>query len=271
MRHFHAPARRPAMRARRWATPFLKSAGLAAFAAAGTYGVLEARNWVTSGDTLPLRSIAVQGVSADRIPEIMAYAEVSEGMPLFGIELDVVRAKVGTHPFVADARVRRVPPDTLEIDVTPRIPFALGVVEGRLYLVDETGTPLKAAQPGDGLDLPVLSGISVDEWHRPSSPGIALGLSVIKNYLAAGAPGGALAEVNIDATGRPTAVLEHGARVVLGRGDLTQTMERLARVWQALTRQERIVSEIRLDDSHRPERVAVRLRGPLEVVGPPGG
>lgn len=271
MRHLHATVRRPAGKTRRWGAPFLKSAGLAVFAAAGTYGVLETRDWMTSGDTLPLRSIAVQGVSADRIPEIIAYAEVEEGMPLFGIELEVVRAKVGTHPFVADARVRRIPPDTLEIDVTPRNAVAVGVVEGRLYLVDEQGTPLKAAHPGDGLDLPVLSGVPVEEWHRPSSPVIALGLSVIKQYLAAGAPGGALAEVNIDATGRPTAILEHGERVVLGRGDLTETMERLGRVWQTLMRQERNVSEIRLDDSHRPERVAIRLRGQPEVVGPPGG
>ncbi|MFZ9889346.1 MAG: cell division protein FtsQ/DivIB [Myxococcota bacterium] len=271
MRHVHPPVRRPAERAHRWVGPLLKSAGFAAFAAAGTYGVLQSRDWLTAGDTLPLRSVAVQGVSAERIPEIIAYAEVREGMPLFGIDLEAVRARVGSHPFVADARVRRVPPDTLEIHVTSRAPLALAAVEGRLYLLDDTGVPFKIAQPGDGLDLPVITGVPQHEWQTPQSPLVSLGLVVIKSHQAAGAPGGALAEVNIDAAGRPTAILQHGERVVLGRGDLTETMERLGRVWQALERQERAVSEIRLDDSHRPERVAVRLRVQPEVVGQPGG
>lgn len=257
----------------------VKGGALVGLAALGAVGVVEARAWLTEGDVLPLRSVAVSGVADDRAREIVAYAEVSQGEPLLALDLDVVKARVEQHPFVASANVRRVPPDGLEIEVMERRPRALLAVGGSLYLVDERGAPQKRARPGDGLDLPLITGLEADAFDEAEtsegadevSPAVSRALRVIDAHEAAGAPGGPLAEVWMETSERPVAVLADGTRVVLGEGDPEHKMTRLGRVLSALARQGKGADRVRLDDDRRPERVAVRLRARPEMGEKPEG
>lgn len=262
----------------------LKGALFVGVAAAGAVGVVRLDGWLRSDDVLPLRSVAVAGVSGERAREVVAYAEVSQGEPLLGVDLDVVKARVEQHPFVDTASVRRVPPDGLEIEVRERRPRALVALDGVLYLVDERGAPQKRAMPGDGLDLPVITGIGADAFAGtftggeesggavlPAPDALGVALRVLASHEAAGAPGGALAEVRMETAERPVAVLADGTRVVLGEGDYDEKMARLSRVMEALSRQGKGAERVRLDDDRRPERVAVRLRARPEMGEKPEG
>lgn len=255
--------------------PVVKAAAFLGLAGLGAAGVVHTSAWLREGDVLPLRSVAVSGVEGERAREVVAYAEVAQGEPLLSLDLDLVKARVEQHPFVARANVRRVPPDGLEIEVEERVPRALVSVEGALYLVDGRGAAQKRARPGDGLDLPVITGLPSSVFEGLGSdevaPAVALALRVLDAHDAAGAPGGALAEVFMETPERPVAVLDDGTRVVLGEGDLDRKMARLGRVVSALSRQGKGAERVRLDDDRRPERVAVRLRARPEMGEGPEG
>lgn len=249
--------------------PPLRAAAFLGMAGLGAAGVVHLGSWLREGDVLPLRSVAVAGVEGERAREVVAYAEVRQGEPLLSLDLDIVKARVEQHPFVERAHVRRVPPDGLEIEVEERAPRALLSVDGALYLLDERGAAQKRARAGDGLDLPLITGLSAEIFENLESdevaPAVSLALRVIEAHEAAEAPGGTLAEVFMETPERPVAVLEDGTRVILGEGDFEEKMARLVRVTSALSRQGRGAERVRLDDDRRPERVAVRLRARPEM------
>lgn len=270
-RHGTSSSASPVARGARLGTA-LKSGLLIGLAAAGAVGVVRTDAWLRSDDVLPLRSIAVAGASGDRAKEVVAYAEVTQGEPLLALDLDAVKARVELHPFVKTANVRRVPPDGLEIEVTERRPVALLAAEdGALYLLDDAGAPVKRAHPGDGLDLPVITGVATSAMGDDVPGELDVALRVLAAYARAGAPGGSLAEIRMETRDRPVAVLADGTRVVLGEEELDDKMARLSRVMTALARQGREASSVRLDDNRRPERVAVRLRARPEMGEKPEG
>lgn len=229
-------------------------------------GVLWAVGELKHGQWMPVRTVAVRGVAAERAEEIRAYAGVPAGAPLFGIDLDEVARRVREHPFVAGATVRRVPPEGIEIDVNERVPVAV-LSAGGLYLVDERGVPFKRADPHDGVDLPVVTGISrealLDDRGRRD---LDIALMAIVEYARAGEPAGALSEVHLEKHRGASLVFPGGLRVEVGSTGFAQKYAQLRRVLDELARREAQASFIYLNDDRRPERVAVRLRASAEML-----
>lgn len=246
---------------------------LTVVAAASAGAVLGIGHLLSSADALPMRTLAVRGADGPFADEVRAYASVEAGAPLFGVDLDAVASRVLEHPYVKSAQVRRVPPDALEIEVVARRAVAV-VSAGSLYLADEDGALFKSARPGDGLDLPVVTGIDEGTIGSPvATADLKQALALLALHARLGAPGGEISEVSVARDGGLTLVLADGARVHLG--DSTES----ARVQGKLARLGIIVSRlaaagqhahsIRLDDERRPERAAVRLRAGSET--PPVG
>jgi cell division protein FtsQ len=240
------------------------------FIAVGVLLVVQASEWLRRDDVLPVRTVAVEGASPDRANELRVYAGVPRGAPLFRVDLDEVAARVEEHPHVARAAVRRVPPDGLAIRVEERQAVAV-VSADELYLVDDTGVPFKRAQPGDGLDLPLITGVERDAFGAQSPAHVERALEVVRGFAAAGAPTGELSEVFVGPGLRVEAVVGDGLRVVLGTSGFTDKLARLERVLAELQRRGERASEVFLDDERRPERVAVRLRVVPEMGRKPGG
>ena len=122
-----------------------------------------------------------------------ASSIVFDGRNLAGLDLDRVAADATRDPWVRNASVKRVLPDTLRVSVEERTPAALAVVNGLVHVVDGTGFVMGPAGPGLAFDLPVLTGFdglrgddlsralaeSVDRLAalRRASPGFAAGVS----------------------------------------------------------------------------------------------
>lgn len=250
-------------------------AGLAAV------GVVQVAAFVERSDALPVRSVAVHGPGLEperdeadraRVEEILAYAGVEPGLPLFAIDIDAVAARVLEHPFVAAATVRRVPPDGIEIAVETRAPRAVLAADG-LYLVDGKGQVMKTARPGDGLDLPVVTGIAAaDVASGQALDVLAAAVDLLEAHVRAGSPGGEASEVSLIPGVGFELVLEDGTRVRVGDDGpeaMTAKLARLDAVVRRLSAEGRRASFIYLDDERRPERAAVRLRPEAET--PPVG
>ena len=95
--------------------------------------------------------------------EIRQLAGVAVGDRLLAVDPDAVATRVTTHPWILSARVRRELPSALVIDVTERRAVASALL-GALYLVDGTGHPFKRATFAEADGLPVITGVTRDQY-----------------------------------------------------------------------------------------------------------
>jgi cell division protein FtsQ len=121
------------------------------FAASGYFAL---RNVELSGDLRAPRRELISSL----------YANTSGG--LWQADLDALREKLRTHPWVRDAEVVRVLPDTLRVKISEREPYTLARLErGTLVWVDRDGVILDEQGSFKGAadidkGLPLISGLN---------------------------------------------------------------------------------------------------------------
>jgi cell division protein FtsQ len=258
----------PAVRAegRRAASRRATRVALAAGAVllAGLAGVAAWR-WVTHAPALAIAEIRFVGIARATPDELAALSPVRPGDNVLLADVRAMERALARHPWVRTADVRRRLPRTLEVQVVER--RAVAVVElGGLYLVDRGAEPFKRAEPGDGLDLPVVTGLDRDDFverRGDVQPVLAGALALLESYaaspLAAEAP---VSEIHVDLeSGITLYVGEEGTQVRLGSGDLPQKLERLRQTLAALGATGRKADVVHLDNRARPSWVTVRVAG----------
>ena len=104
------------------------------------------------------RQIQVEG--ARRLPPraVAAQAGVHEGINVLSVNLSAARRRLLTHPWIAEAEVRREIPSAIHIRVREHVPAAV-VDMGRKFLLNEQGEIFKEWEPADPAGLPVVSGL----------------------------------------------------------------------------------------------------------------
>ena len=114
--------------------------------------------------TLPLEHVAVVNnvhSDADDIRRLAGVAPDSVApIALYGIDLALVADRVRRHPWVREARLRRLPTGTLRIAVEEREPAALAVApSGRLsHYLDAEGFAMPLPEGAAFADVPLLRG-----------------------------------------------------------------------------------------------------------------
>jgi cell division protein FtsQ len=242
-------------------------AGAAAVAAAA----LVAWRFGLQGELLRIREIRFEGLSRAAPEELLEISPVQRGDHLLLCDTDLVAASLRRHPWVAAAEVRRELPGALSVRIVERRAAAL-VDLGGLYLVDEKGEVFKRAVPGDGLDLPVVTGISREAWverRAEVEPLLSAALALLARWAERGLDRRApVSEIHIDPDyGTTLWAGDDGLEVRLGQGELREKLERLERVLSALAADGQRAEVLHLDNRRRPDWVAVRLKA---VVGPRG-
>jgi cell division septal protein FtsQ len=268
----------------------VKGVVLVAAAVGAAVGVVQLRAYAERSNDIAIHNVNVTGLAADspRANEIRAYAEIDDGVPFFAVDPDVVAARVARHPFVASVDVRRVLPDTLEIAVTERAARAAVRLDDGLFLVDDDGTVMKRARPGDALDLPLVTllpattddavdavdGASADDATKDTttttlSTRVADALGLLRAAAQAGLSDRVSEVIELPAVGFEI-VLDDGARARIGNDLFEMKLRRLVATEAQLRASGRRFSFMYLDDARHPERVAVRLRPATETT-PAGG
>lgn len=242
-----------------------------AMLAAPTAGVLLAlglAGWLgwsrlVEGDTLRIREVRFVGASRARPEELAELCPVKPGDHLALVDVDLVARALVRHPWIASVDVRRVLPPALEVRVTERRAVAL-VDLGGLYLVDDRAEVFKRAVPGDGLDLPVITGISREDWlaHEDEMRRKLLGAIALldrwsERRLDRREP---VSQIHLDPqVGTTVWAGEEGVEVRLGQGDIPDKLARLERVLAAIHAEGRRAAVMHLDNRRRPDWVAVRF------------
>src|SRR5262249_32090295 len=154
-----------------------------------------------------------------------------------------------SHPWVVSARVERRFPSTILATVLEHRPAAL-VQLGGLYVLDEQGRLFKRAAPDDGLDLPLITGLTRDEWQRPESQvRLWSALHFLDAWRGEGLPVAALSELRID--DGLTAFARDGDSVQeirVGTGSVSEKIRKLSQVRAALARRGEHAARIDLDN-----------------------
>jgi len=245
-------------------------------------GLIGAAAWATwtvgvQGDLLRLRQIRFSGLSQVTAAELAGLSPVQPGDHLLLSDLDGMAAALARNPWVDSVEiVRRLPP-ALEVAVTERRAAAL-VDLGGLYLVDPRGLVFKRAVPGDGLDLPVVTGLSRQDHAARRDEVTAIlqaALALLDRWREAGLDRRApVSEVHVGADlGVTVYAGDDGMEIRLGQGDLPGKLDRLGRVLSALESDGRRAEVLHLDNRRHPDWVAVRPAGRSGAVdgrGPRG-
>ncbi len=248
---------------------FFRTLGLTARVAGATVLaiLLAAVGWhlLTAGDALRIRAVRFEGLSHASEAELLSLSPVKPGDNLLSSDLESMERALRRHPWVKSAVVQRRMPPAIEVRIEEREPKAL-VDLGGLYLVDGDAEVFKRAAPGDGLDLPVVTGFTRDDYVQRRGdvePLLAGALALLDGYaregLAAMAP---VSEVHVDADeGVTLFVGEEGTQVRLGVGDLPSKLSRLHRILGALLARGARAEVLHLDNRQHPSWVTVRLAG----------
>lgn len=201
-------------------------------------------NWL---DGLVCRRIAVHGhVHAERA-ELLEIARVDTGVRLLEVDPKLIADRLRRHPWVRSADVRRLPPETVSIEIEERRPVALALGEsGRLaaYL-DGEGYPMPVT-PDAVYDVPLLRGLRLPK-NRTQRIETASVLELLEALKAAPPFVDALASTfEMDETGDVTlyttpAAKQESIPVRLGREAFAEKFARLQAFWHqaVLTRPEK--------------------------------
>ena len=171
-------------------------------------------------ETLPIKMVRAQGTFA-HVTEAMlqeAVGQVSGGY--FNVDVNQVQKAVETLPWVAQASVRRVWPDTLAISVKEQQAMAYWMDIGLVNQAGEIFSPEKSSYPKD---LPYFDGPKgmnemVTQYFENAQQRLApLGLSVTK--------------VLLDKRRALVLELNHELELVLGKEQKAARLERFVRVY----------------------------------------
>ena len=150
------PGWRPAFRA--VGTGLVMGGTAAVVAAAALFGPPAVRDT----DALDVQEIAVTGTGRVSEEDILRAAAVEQGDNLTTIDLERVADDVRALPWVETVSLRRRYPDRFVITVAERQP-ALILVDGELWFVDQQGEVFKRVEPGEWMDLPLVTGLTLED------------------------------------------------------------------------------------------------------------
>lgn len=231
--------------------------------AALTAAAVGAWRLAVSGPALRIRAIRFEGLSRVAERELLELSPVRPGDHLLLSDLDRMEIALARHPWVDSVEVARTLPPALTVTVAERRAAALVELSG-LYLVDARGRVFKRADPGDGVDLPVVTGIGRDDYverRAQVDPLLTAALALLDEWALRGLDRWrSIAEIHVDPDfGTTLYVGEEATEIRLGAGDLPEKLSRLGRLREALEADGRKAEVIHLDNRRRPDWVAVRF------------
>ncbi|CAN5171140.1 cell division protein FtsQ [soil metagenome] len=116
----------------------------------------------TTGMGLSLRRVHITGASAEATPAIQQALNVTAGQPITSLDLDDLRARVQAVGWVKEARVVRLLPDTLIVEVVEHDRLAVWQTGGQTYVIDARGKAIPGADAGRYPQLPLVVGKGAD-------------------------------------------------------------------------------------------------------------
>jgi cell division protein FtsQ len=210
---FLRPRRRTRVRARRRgaATHALLALQALAVAVLAIAGAWTAWQRVFASDRLRVGKLEVRGSHFLSEGEVRELVGAAVGERILSLDIEALKARLRSSPWVADATVTRTLPDTLRVEIRERVPLALAELD-RLYLMDEDGGLIDIYGPRTGaFDLPIVRGLLgvAEESRRDRARRAGALLADLADL------GGEISEVYVEPSGDLRVVLRGPGEVLL--------------------------------------------------------
>jgi cell division protein FtsQ len=212
---------------------------------------------------LAVRCIEVRGAAQLSVAEILEVAGLEEGQNIFALDIPTIERRLREQAWIRRAHLQRVVPDRLVVEIEEQKPVALVSLEG-LYFANADGEIFKRAMPGEVVDLPVVTGMSREQFRNdPARARAQLRMAINLIETATNVPclkDSQIAEVQIDELLGATVVLDPNA--VAFRLGVQRPEERwglVCRVLNELSTHNLRAQMVLLDHATHPEWATVRL------------
>lgn len=220
--------------------------------------VLERGSRLLLSSHFGVKKIEVKGSHRMNNRQILEAASIPLDAPIVKLDLKEIAKRVESHPWIRSCDVRRVLPNKLSLRIVERRPIAL-IYLGKLYYVDEDGTPFKEPSPGETLDYPVLTGWERRRWKKgEGKESIQEALRLLRevqNYPHLSQE--KISEIYLNEIAELIIFTsKRGTMINLGRGDAGLKLRRLEEVWKRITTKHVPVNYILCE---YPDRIVVGL------------
>jgi len=137
--------------------------------------------YLVSTPYVKLREVKIEGVNEVLKSELIGLAELNSGLSLLTLNLNEVKKKMESHPWVRAVELEKSFPHLLRIKAEKEEPFAIVALDGLFYM-NRSGVAFKEIEYKENKDYPVITGISEDDYTRKEYLEIAASiLSIFEN------------------------------------------------------------------------------------------
>lgn len=145
------------------ATGILAAAAVAAVSALLVAGYL----YLSNSDYFSVKTITISGLNHITREDVLEMTGLDQPpINLLTFDLKDAESSLKALPWVAEAHVAKLMPDTVSIEVREHTPKLL-ISLGRLYYLNEDGQPFRELVPGEKTDMPIVTGFGEDELLNP--------------------------------------------------------------------------------------------------------
>lgn len=202
---------------------------------------------VTSWCGLAIENVQITGQSETSEVDVLSQLALGDYPSLVTFDVDAGKARIEAMPWVKEARIKKLYPDTLQIAITERSPFAIWQHDGGVVsLIDKDGKVIIDDVGERYSRLPFVVGDGA-EARAQEYVDLVEGVPELKNRIHAGV---------LISNRRWNVVLDNGVQLLLPEKDPGGALVAVA----ALDTQNNLLSrDISAVDLRAPERLIVRL------------
>jgi cell division protein FtsQ len=177
----------------------------------------------------PIESIEVNEVQKVSRDEVLAILNLEGARGLLSTDPGKVKQSLESHPWIQQADVRRVFPDTLVIELKEREPAAVLRAGRRELLLGQDGVVIAEAGPGAFEGFPILTGIDYAQMVSRNAETTEQVLSGIALASLLNEVGANRTEIDLHTPGDMVAYYD-GLRIRFGEGGFENKLERYRRL-----------------------------------------
>jgi len=209
-------------------------------------GLKDARDGIANAAGFRVVSIALVGNHHVNREELLATAGITGTTSLLFLDVDQIRLRLKTNPWIADATVLKLYPGDLQIGIKEREAFALWQKDGRISVIADDGTVLEPYVAPRLTRLPLVVGRGAQAKAKEFL-GLLDRYPTMRDFVHASVLVGER---------RWNLRLKNGIDVRLPESDVAPALERLV----ALDREKNLITrDIVAIDLRLADRVTVRL------------
>jgi len=220
-----------------------------------------------ASDLFRVERVEVQGNDRLSKGQVVALSDLEIGINTFNLDIGLIGRKIEENPWVESARVQRIFPRQIMINIEERQPVAI-VNLGYLYYLDKQGEIFKVLDATDSLDYPIVTGFNYAkaqahnaEYAQQLKQAVKLLADLSQRKLFSLEQ---VSEIHFEANGGLSLfTLAGGVKIKLGQTDYKRKLNRLERIYAQLQPKLQMLDYI---DLNVDEKVIVRIERPKQMA-----